>query len=675
MQTRAADEIITTRTDSVGRLLNSWAKDKSAAGLKLIQYENRDGQHSPLNVAQYPGLKVFQPSEEDRNAGRDKGPAFSVRPEPTVGNCSMAAHPTAGGSLPRLYYTQAGGLTFANQQFLTNNLIVYPEHLDHDIGANGVGGWGDLYPTNSACMIISQGSSFTDQPFVNAALTTIAAFDPDVLTTLIRKRILMPTVQAIFRQSNKMVRSEAEYLTAKAHPAVFDSAQLDEEKMVIAAHSMTRAAIPPVVFVKVVTESQAKPGQNFFERSAITSEKLADTPSVIARVFRSNAAEREMVVSTAGSGDVMNRPSKLECRLLQGDPKLVTIESNGTDGQIRIRVKWHMPMITGTGIRSHRVDIGVFASNGVTTSAPAFITFYMLPNEVRSYDAQGRVQEIFYAAPNPDVGFPPSPSDLRWLEVFRSIASKGARIPAGLMEQAFSSAERASVGKLLAAFQPRQLAVESLKKDETKKEEAAKFETLLTQDVAAALTSPAPGDARITIRQMIDRAFDKVADHAALFTTLQRQIEQTAVDSGKPGAPAGLAAEVKRLIDLGVLIQDASGAVLTVHSPAQFSSGERHLLRCLNLLIMSEVLYPKALERSTAPAYVDPRLTSPKPWRDVFRYDAEGRPAGWVRYHQGRTHVFDPTGRILPQGAVSPDKAVGVTYREDGNGGLTFSQQ
>lgn len=58
-----------------------------------------------------------------------------------------------------------------------------------------MGGWGDLYPANSACTIISQGSSFTDMPFVNAALSTIAAFDPDVLTTLIRKRILMPTVR------------------------------------------------------------------------------------------------------------------------------------------------------------------------------------------------------------------------------------------------------------------------------------------------------------------------------------------------------------------------------------------------------------------------------------------------------------------------------------------------
>lgn len=143
-----ADDIITTRTDTVGRLLDGWAKEHSAAGLRLIQYENRDGQHSALDLLRYPGLAVYQPTEEEKKTGRDKAAAYVVRPRPTVGNCSMAANPTAGGSLPRLYFTQNGGLMFLNQQYLTNNLIIYPEHLDHDPGANGVGGWGDLYPTN-----------------------------------------------------------------------------------------------------------------------------------------------------------------------------------------------------------------------------------------------------------------------------------------------------------------------------------------------------------------------------------------------------------------------------------------------------------------------------------------------------------------------------------------------
>lgn len=667
-----ADEIITTRQDAVGRLLNAWAKEKSAAGLKLIQYENRDGQHSPLNVAQYPGLNVYQATEDEKKSGRDKAAAYIVRPQPTVGNCSMAAPPTSGGSLPRLYYTQDGGLAFVNQQYLSNNLIIYPEHLDHDPGGNGVGGYGDLYLTNTACLLISQGSSFTDQPFLNAVLSTIAAFDPDVLTTLIRKRILMPTVQAIFRQSNKMVKKEEDYFTGKAHPVVFDGSQIDEEKMVLAAHTMTRAAVPPVAFVRVIAESGAKNGTDFFERSGITSEKLGDTPTAIARVFRSHDAEHEMAISVAGTADLLGRPSRIECRLLQGDPALVNIEHGDKPDEFRLRVKWHMPMITGTGIRSHRVDIGVFASNGVSTSAPAFITFYMLPNEVRSYDAKGRVLEVFYEAPNPDIGLPTVATDARWLEVIRAIASTEESLASDLMQQVTSKALRSAVAKPLHDLTQRQHALEAVKTDEKKKDEAAKLQAAFEHDIAAVLGVTVSGSEKTTVRQSIERAFNQLADQTAFFSSKQKQIEELATSSSKSSAPADLAAEVKRLLDFGVLIQDASGAVQAVHGTEQLSSGEQHLLRCLNLLIMSQVLYPKALERSTAPAFVDPRLSTPKAWRDVFRYDAKGNAAGWVRYFQGRTYVFDAEGRLLPEGMVAPDKATVVTYRDDGKGHLTF---
>lgn len=667
------DEIITTRTDAVGKLLNQWAKEKTAAGLKLIQYENRDGLHSALNTAQYPGLKVYQATEEEKKTGRDKGPAFVVRPEPTVGNCSMAAHPTAGGSLPRLYYTQDGGLTFLSQQYLNNNLIIYPEHLDHDPGGNGVGGWGDLYPANSPCLVISQGSSFTDMPFVNAVLATIAAFDPDVLTMLVRKHMLMPTVQAIFRQSNKMVKTEADYFTGAAHPVVFDGTQLDEEKMVIAAHTMTRAAVPPVVIIKAVSESGARPGVNFFEKPPVSSEHLGDTPAVIARVFRSNAAEHEMVVSTAGSGDLMGRPVRMQCKLLRGDPALVKIEDAGEPGQVRIRVKWHMPMITETGIRTHRVDLAIFGNNGVATSAPAFITFYMLPNEVRSYDAKGRVSEIFYEAPNPDLGLPAGSTDVRWLEVLRAATGAESGLASDLMGKVVSKELRAAAMKSLRALSPRQRALESMKKDETKKDDAAKLQAGFEQDIAAALAMPAPGAGKATVREAIERAFDRLAANDGLFLTQRAQIEKLAPMSPKASAPGDIAAEVKRLIDLGVLSQDASGAVLTVHSPGEYSTGEREMLRCLNLLAMSQVLYPKALERSTATAFVDPRLSTPKPWRDVFRYDGKGAAAGWVRYYQGRSYVFDGAGRLLPAGTLAPEKAAAVTYSDDGKGRLTFS--
>lgn len=658
--------IITTRTDAVGRLLNAWAAEKSAAGLSLITYENRDGQHSMLNAAQYPQLKVYQPTDPEKAANRDKGLASTVRLEPTVGNCSMAAHPTVGGSLARIYYSEPGGLAFVNQQYLSNNLFVYPEHLDHDFGANGIGGWGDLFPANSPCLIISQGSSFSDMPFVNAVLSTIAAFDPDVLTTLIRKRMLMPTVQAIFRQSNKMVKTEADYFTGKAHPVVFDSAQLDEEKMVIAAHTMTRPAIPPVVLLSAVSESAATAGRHFFEKPAITGEKLADSPAAIARVFRSNDSERKIVVSTKGSGDLLGRPVSFTWQILRGDPKLIRLEAGPEKGQVTIRLKWHMPMITETGIRTNRVDIGVFATNGVSHSAPAFITFYMLPNENRFYDEKGRISEIYYEAPNPDAGLPPAPGDLRWLEVFKAIAMKGDGIRSGLTEQAFGKAERETIERIWQELHPRLRTLEGLQKDEQKKDAAVKFRTAIETDLAAALAKPVRPDGKESMRQAIERGFETIAAHVELFPTFQGEIEKLAANSTKASAPGDLAKEVKRLIDLGILIQEASGTVSTVHATDQLTAGERYQLRGLNLLILSQALFPEALDRSTAPAHVDGKLSTLKAWRDVFRYDAKGNAAGWIRYFEGRTHRFDADGKLSPAKTVGGGKAVAVEYKESG---------
>ncbi|OYW77414.1 MAG: hypothetical protein B7Z37_04030, partial [Verrucomicrobia bacterium 12-59-8] len=194
---------VTLRTDKVAGLLNDWFAKGTAAGLQAIMYENRDGQHSPLNTALYPQLQVYKGAENDKAAGA----ATQLRPQPTLGNCSMASAATQLGCLPRIYMMDPGGNRFLAQQYLSNNLFIYPEHLDYDIGANGSGGggYGDLLPLNTPCLLISQGSSFTDQPFLKALLSTTAALPPDTQKLLIEKRLLMPTLQSIFRRSNKVV--------------------------------------------------------------------------------------------------------------------------------------------------------------------------------------------------------------------------------------------------------------------------------------------------------------------------------------------------------------------------------------------------------------------------------------------------------------------------------------
>ena len=64
--------------------------------------------------------------------------------------------------------------------------------------------------------------------------------------------------------------------------------------------------------------------------------------------------------------------------------------------------------------------------------------------------------------------------------------------------------------------------------------------------------------------------------------------------------------------------------------------------------------------------FVDQRLTAPKVWRDVYRYQGE-RLLGWTRYHEGKTTEFTADGlRVLEKDMKGRAiKARTVVYRQD----------
>ncbi|MEN3941618.1 hypothetical protein WJU23_10030 [Prosthecobacter sp. SYSU 5D2] len=665
----SAEAQITLRSDGVGKLLNEWHKEGTAAGLAEITYENRDGQHSPLNAAQYPQLQIFQP---DAASGPPTGPSVALRMKPTVGNCSMSAPADKGGSLPRMYQVDPKGQKFLMMQYLANNLMIYPEHQDHDIGANGVGGYGDLFPSNNPCTIISQGSSGSDQPFLNAVLTTIAAFPPETQQLLIDKRVLMPTVQALLRQSGKQVKTEESYFTGAAHPVVFDAGNLDEEKMVRLAHEMRPPMIPPVVQIEVLEETGLAAGKDFFEQEPLPPAKLADTPVSIARILRGNAAEYTMTVSARKSADLMGRPVQLRWQLLQGDPRAVRLESVEDRPQARLRVRWQPSFRNSAGIRSHRVDIGVFASNGISTGAPAIISFYMLPNEMHFHDAEGRTAEIFYQTHNPDLGLPASTQDPRWLKAMLAASLAGDGLRSRLMEKLLTEAERQAIQKVWIPLNKQWQTIEKLEADPAKKESAAPLRNHFSDDLAKALETPLSSDQALTLRMVIERALVSIAGFTDLYPSFQQELRRLASASVKATAAADVDREVQRLKDLNIFTYEAGGLVALAAPPDQITAADRYGISGLNLTLMSQVLFPEMLERSTAPAWVDPRLTTPKAWRDVHRYDREGKHLGWIRHQGGRTAWFSPDGRFLPAGLGQPDKAQEVVYEKNPQGLLEW---
>jgi len=398
---------VTTDPGEVGQVLRLWYGQGTAAGNVGDCYDNRDRGHSMLRMSEFPQLELIDYSEQAKAGRLDWGLQYRmVIKRVTLGNSSTASSPTESGSNPRRAMTLGPLPGLMYQQYLNSNLYVYPEHRDYDAGHNGRGGYGDLFPANFPYLIISQGSSGSDQRFLEAAAFTLAAFRPETKRRLAGADLLMPAIQMIFRSCNRGVARPGDYLTGQAHPTVFDGRDLDPLAMVRRAHAMDPNEVPPMVQLKVVEDLQGTQGQDWFDPGR--GERLFDTPCAIARVGRSMQKVRRMVVSAEGSYDLNNRPLSYHWALLRGDPNTVRIRPlNESQSVVELSVAFtrSRPIWPGADIESPRVDIGAFVNNGKYFSAPGFVTMYFLPNEARTYDQAGRIVEADYNYGDSTIGY------------------------------------------------------------------------------------------------------------------------------------------------------------------------------------------------------------------------------------------------------------------------------
>lgn len=384
-----------------GESIRQWQKERTAAGLFGFLYDNHDRDHSNLPLAQFPQLTAVEYGAEPKSDTLDHG--LQLRfffNRPTIGNSSTAI---TGGpiwrSQPRMAQVVPRSMAIQYEQYVKNQLYFYPEHVDHDPGHNGKpSGYGDVYPANTPYVVISQGSSGSDQSFMHAALCTLAAFRPKTQEKLIERGLLMPTLQMILRRAS--VATDGEYLTGQAHPVVFREEQLNVERMVEMAHDLQADALPPMIQLQVVAEDQPRLGIDFFEAGG--GERLFDTPAAIARVWRNVARERRMVVTATTSFDANSQPLKFHWSALQARPGGVTIKPLKEDGSlVELQVRWHERFASAgdANIETNRVDIAAFAHNGTHYSAPGFVSFYCLDDEERKYGEDGRIESVTYRSP------------------------------------------------------------------------------------------------------------------------------------------------------------------------------------------------------------------------------------------------------------------------------------
>ena len=399
-------QAVTRRKDKVGELLEQWYKDGRAAGNAGDFYDNHDNDHSNLRVRDYPQLTSIEFSQQMKDRRLHYGLQNHLLYNAVVIGNSSTAHTNSSQwrSQARHALTIPGGASLLSLHYRTNHLYFYPEHKDHDPGHNreGKGGYGDVFPANTPYMVISQGSSGSDRPFMEAFAATLASFQPDVKSELIEKGNLMPTLQMVFRISNKHLGSPADYLTGKAHPTVFESKDIDVEAMVRLANSLGKCDIPPVPALKVLEETDDLPGKDYFDVGP--RQRIFDSPQSICRFHRTIRRDYEVTLQARSSD---KDPGELELEykwiLLRGDCSKVAIEAPESEST-KITISWHprQGIPDSHGMESNRVDIGLFIKKkGMPHwSAPAFFSITHPDNQERKYAPDGTILSILYLPKN-----------------------------------------------------------------------------------------------------------------------------------------------------------------------------------------------------------------------------------------------------------------------------------
>ena len=374
-----------------------WLSEGTAAGNYGDIYLNRDNNHSAVNIADFPQLTAIRYPKAAQKAGLDTDHPNAVFAYPVFGNISRGF--TKGPywrSIARHSFTAPGIPERMDRLYRSNQFWVMP--AVKDFGNPSIG---DVFPANAPFQLVSQGISWSDLPFVRAALAASASFHRSTKSAICRRRLMGPTMQWLIRSTLRGVANESDYLSRKAHPTAFAAARLDVPRLVQKAHDLHPEQVPPAVSLAMINSTLFPirfpiPVRDFPD---VAPEVLFATPSAVAIVLRAPAAERTFLFRAQAFPEV-DSSAVFAWKVVNGDPSLVKIASpvgetlaSPENGYAQITIDRHS--LTG------RVDVACFARTGDRTSfgAPSIISFYALPGERRTYRPDGKIESIDYSNP------------------------------------------------------------------------------------------------------------------------------------------------------------------------------------------------------------------------------------------------------------------------------------
>ncbi len=318
-------------------------------------YMNRDQRHSLLTVTNYPGLTPIVLDQDGRTRGFDLDFPNMNFQLPLFGNCSRGL--VTGPywrSIPRAMMTmESRKMPLFHRFYRSNQVWVFPAVYDYDFVSTNA--FGDVFTSVTPYWITTQGRSWSDQYYLRAALDATRALTPATRKDILSRGLLAPTLQMLLRKSLLTVKSDTDYLTAKAHPTAFPPNGLDLARLTKMAATLTPEAIPPVATIAGVRVGKSESPSTVPEISYLS-------PCAWSFILRSPDANRSFIVQVSGGKDyafaaVQDARGAATVTKIAPDVARVTID--------RTKLSF-----------TNRVDVAVFARNPKTDwGAPAFISF------------------------------------------------------------------------------------------------------------------------------------------------------------------------------------------------------------------------------------------------------------------------------------------------------------
>lgn len=398
----------TPYTGPYAELIAPWIAEGSAAGNAGDLYVNRDEDRCAVRFECFPGLTpvLYGAEATARGAHLNQANGLFVGPGgplPIIGNTTSAINPPPfWRSLPRLISTDASQTVIALRLAMANQLYVYDATLDHIASVRG-----DLLVSANPSIILSGDTLSTDRPnpveaqrgLTELILAALAAMPPDTKAEMLRRGLLVPTVQMLLRGH---VIGAKDYFTPEAHPTVFDPRRINGEALIRAAHALRPEMLPPFFQLAVRGETMPVPNVEFFDLAG--SEGMVDTPVCVSRIRRGRDYTKSVTLQA-----VMPTTKIREYRwfVVSGNPEKIRFHSRSSDNALMtVDIDWHGQYMGRDGMECRRVDVAcvAVADNGAL-SAPAFYSLRFLGNERRVYatDEGKRLLSVDYA-PDPVTG-------------------------------------------------------------------------------------------------------------------------------------------------------------------------------------------------------------------------------------------------------------------------------